>query len=43
MIFTKYDKTKEGFTAHMKLSGKKNGTAKAVVKLPSTWEKSKQE
>lgn len=36
-------KSREGFTVHIKLSGKKNGTAKAVVKLASTWKKSKQE
>ena len=36
-------KSREGFTVHIKLSGKKNGTAKAVVKLASALEKSKEE
>lgn len=36
-------KSREGFTVHIKLSGKKNGTAKAVVKLGSALEKSKEE
>lgn len=36
-------KSGEGFRVHIKLSGKKNGTAKAVVKLGSALEKSKEE
>ena len=36
-------KSREGFKVHIKLSAKTNGTAKAVVKLPSTLKKSKEE
>lgn len=36
-------KSREGFTVHIKLSGKKNVTAKAVVKLASPLKKSKEE
>lgn len=32
-------KSREGFTVHIKLSGKKNGTAKAVVKIAAALEK----
>lgn len=32
-------KSREGFTVHIKLSGKKNDTAKAVVKLASIFKK----
>lgn len=32
-------KSREGFTVHIKLSGKKNGTDKAVVKLASIFKK----
>lgn len=31
-------KSREGFTVHIKLSGEKNGTSKAVVKIAATLE-----
>lgn len=34
-------KSREGFTVHIKLSGKKNGTAIAVVKIAAALEKNK--